>query len=56
VRLLRRFGFVVEALHEVYASATSVDHPSYEIVSAEWASRWPAEELWVASRPVPTAG
>ena len=27
---------------------TARDHPFYEIVSREWASRWPAEELWVA--------
>lgn len=48
VRLLRRAGFAVEALHELYAPADAADHPFYEIVSAEWAARWPAEELWVA--------
>ena len=48
VRLLRRSGFVVEALHELYAPPDSRDHPFYEIVSAEWATRWPSEELWVA--------
>ncbi len=53
VRLLRRFGFVVEALHELYAPEDSGDHPVYEIVSAEWATRWPAEELWVATRSGP---
>jgi SAM-dependent methyltransferase len=52
VRLLRRFGFVVEALHEIYAPTDSGDHPFYEIVSAEWATRWPAEELWVATRSI----
>jgi SAM-dependent methyltransferase len=50
VRLLRRSGFAVEALHEIYAPQDSRDHPFYEIVSAEWATRWPAEELWVARR------
>ena len=50
VRLLRRSGFVVEALHEIYAPPGSGDHPFYEIVSREWAARWPAEELWVATR------
>ncbi len=50
VRLLRRSGFVVEALHELYAPADGHDHAFYEIVSADWASRWPAEELWVATR------
>lgn len=48
VRLLRRAGFVVEALHELYAPADGLDHPFYEIVSPEWATAWPAEELWVA--------
>ena len=48
VRLLRGAGFVVEAMHEIYAPADGADHPFYEIVTHEWASRWPAEELWVA--------
>ncbi|HWS58434.1 MAG TPA: class I SAM-dependent methyltransferase [Actinotalea sp.] len=51
VRLLRRSGFVVDALHEVFAPPDGADHPYYEIVSAAWAARWPAEELWVATRP-----
>lgn len=50
VRLLRRSGFVVEAMHEIFAPPDGGDHPFYEIVSGEWASRWPAEELWVAIR------
>jgi SAM-dependent methyltransferase len=50
VRLLRRFGFTVDALHEIYAPAGAADHPFYEIVSVDWATRWPAEELWVATR------
>ena len=50
VRMLRASGFVVEALQELYAPEGSEDHPYYEIVSRDWASRWPAEELWVARR------
>lgn len=50
VRLLRRAGFVVEALHEIYAPPDAGDHAFYEIVSHAWATRWPAEEVWVASR------
>ena len=50
VRLLRAAGFVVEALHEVFAPADRTDHPFYEIVSSQWAGRWPAEELWEARR------
>jgi SAM-dependent methyltransferase len=48
VRLLRSAGFLVEALHEIYAPPDRGDHPYYEIVSADWATRWPSEELWVA--------
>jgi SAM-dependent methyltransferase len=51
VRLLRGSGFVVVAMHEIYAPPESNDHSFYEIVSKDWATRWPAEELWVAERP-----
>lgn len=50
IRLLRAAGFVVEAMHEIYAPPEGADHAFYEIVSADWARRWPAEELWVATR------
>lgn len=50
VRLLRASGFAVEALREIYAPAARGDHPFYDIVSPKWAGRWPAEELWVATR------
>jgi SAM-dependent methyltransferase len=50
VRLLRNAGFVVDAMHEVYAPPDRPDHAFYEIVSGEWAAQWPAEELWVATR------
>ncbi len=50
VRLLRRSGFVVEAIHEIFAPPDAGDHPFYEIVSSDWASKWPAEELWVGVR------
>jgi SAM-dependent methyltransferase len=49
VRCLRANGFVVQALHELYAPTGSAGHDFYEIVSPAWAARWPAEELWVAS-------
>jgi hypothetical protein len=54
LRLLRRSGFVVEALHELYAPPGSTADPAYEIVTAAWAARWPAEELWVATLVEPT--
>jgi SAM-dependent methyltransferase len=50
VRVLTSYGLVVEALHEIYAPAGSGDHAYYDIATADWASRWPAEELWVARR------
>ncbi len=50
VRLLRGSGFVVEAIQEIYAPPDCGDHPFYEIVSGAWAAKWPAEELWVATR------
>ena len=49
VRLLRAAGFVVEALHELFAPADGADHPFYEIVSPSGraagrprSSGWPA--------------
>jgi SAM-dependent methyltransferase len=50
VRLLRATGFVVEALHELYAPDDAVTPAYYEIATAEWARRWPVEDLWVARR------
>ena len=49
VRLLRRSGFVVGAARALRAGRPH-GPPFYEIVSPHWASRWPAEELWVARR------
>jgi SAM-dependent methyltransferase len=52
IRVLRTNGFEVEALHERLAPASSRDHEYYEFVPAEWARRWPAEEIWVARKSV----
>jgi hypothetical protein len=41
---------MVEAMLEIFAPPDGGDHAFYEIVSSEWATRWPAEELWVAVR------
>ena len=49
VRVLRANGFVVDALHELLAPAGAAAPGYYEIVTREWAQRWPAEDLWVAS-------
>lgn len=48
IRELRAAGFVVDALHELYAPPGAVAPEYYDIVTAEWARRWPAEDLWVA--------
>lgn len=48
IRELRCAGFVVDALHELYAVAGAHSPEYYDIVSEEWARQWPAEDLWVA--------
>jgi SAM-dependent methyltransferase len=52
IRVLRKNGFVVEALHERLASEDAEDHGYYDLVPADWARRWPAEEIWVARKSV----
>jgi SAM-dependent methyltransferase len=52
IRILRDKGFVVEALHERLAPESATDHEYYDFVPAEWARRWPAEEIWVARKAV----
>ena len=48
IRLLREHGFEIEALHELRAPEGAETHAYYDFVSADWARRWPAEEIWVA--------
>ena len=50
VALLRESGFEVERLVELQAPASAGDHGYYDSVTVEWASRWPAEEIWVARK------
>jgi SAM-dependent methyltransferase len=47
IRLLRANGFEIERLAELYAAEDAVDHEYYSS-SAEWARRWPSEEIWRA--------
>lgn len=51
VRMLTACGFVVDDLVELYAPGDATTHPFYEIVTAQWAGDWPAEDLWVAHVP-----
>ena len=50
-RLLRRTGFDVVDLVELYAPDDTTDHEYYKAFSADWSRRWPAEEIWVAAKP-----
>ncbi len=50
LRLLRRTGFEVEDLIELYAPDGAETHPYYSHVTADWARKWPVEELWVARK------
>lgn len=49
IAVLRRHGFVVDALHELYPPDDATSPEYYDIVTADWARQWPAEELWVAT-------
>jgi ubiquinone/menaquinone biosynthesis C-methylase UbiE len=49
-QLLRKTGFEVVDFRELFAAADAVDHPHYKWVPAEWAKRWPAEEIWRARK------
>jgi SAM-dependent methyltransferase len=48
IQVLGGSGFVVEALHELYAPSDAGTHEYYDIVTAQWASQWPVEDLWAA--------
>lgn len=50
LRLLRDSGFEVLDLIELFAPADAQDHPYYSYMSADWARRWPAEEIWRARK------
>jgi SAM-dependent methyltransferase len=48
IRLLRATGFALENLIEVRPDPA--DEPRFDVVSPEWARRWPSEEIWIASK------
>jgi SAM-dependent methyltransferase len=48
VRMLRATGFVVDDLIEAQADPRA--RPRYDVVSREWARRWPSEDIWVAHK------
>ncbi len=50
IRLLRENGLEIERLVEVEAPSAAETHPRYDFVTAEWAKRWPSEEIWKARK------
>lgn len=50
IRLLRASGFVIDALHELFPTPDAAAPEFYDIVNQDWATRWPAEDVWVAHR------
>ena len=45
-RILRRNGFELLDFRELFAPEDAVDHEYYDTVPADWAKRWPDEEIW----------
>jgi SAM-dependent methyltransferase len=50
IDLLGANGFEIARLIELHASPSSVTHHFYDFVTADWARRWPSEEIWVAHK------
>jgi len=47
IRLFRENGFEVERLVEIQAPPDAVDSEKYSFMTADWARKWPSEEVWV---------
>jgi SAM-dependent methyltransferase len=50
IDLLRSNGLEIERLVELQASEGSETHRFYDFVTADWARKWPSEEIWVARK------
>ena len=50
IDLLHESGFDLERLVELYAPEGARTHGYYDYVTPEWASKWPAEEIWVTRK------
>ncbi len=50
-RVLRDTGFEVEALVELFAPEGAKTHEYYAFVTADWARKWPVEDVWAARKP-----
>jgi SAM-dependent methyltransferase len=53
IRILRGAGFEILDMVELFAPEDAHDHPHYDYVPAEWARKWPAEEIWRARKTSP---
>jgi SAM-dependent methyltransferase len=50
IDVLRTSGFEIERLIEIQAPPDAETHHRYSFVTAEWAKKWPSEELWAARK------
>jgi SAM-dependent methyltransferase len=50
IRVLREAGFEVERLLEIQVPKDTPNIEPWTYVTAEWASQWPAEEVWFARK------
>jgi SAM-dependent methyltransferase len=50
IELLRANGFEIERLIEIQAPPDAVTHDRYSYVTADWARKWPCEEIWAARK------
>jgi SAM-dependent methyltransferase len=50
IDLLRANGFEIERLVELYAPPDGETHTYYKYVTADWARKWPADEIWVTRK------
>lgn len=53
IRLLRECGFAIEGLNELQAPPDATS--TYTFVTADWARRWPTEEVWMVRKLVDRA-
>jgi SAM-dependent methyltransferase len=50
IDILGSAGFVIERLVELYAPDDATTHEYYQYVPADWAKKWPVEEIWVVRK------
>ena len=50
IRVLRDHDFEIVDLIEVQAPEDAETHARYDFVTAEWARKWPSEEIWRARK------